>query len=139
MKESSFVILHDGVIKEISGTVPGKILLIIDCQYLRQKHKAPGQDFTIELSHCKKLQYVDDDGTVLTDPKKFAQAKIQILCAETKGETVEVYCSGGTLTLEFANATVHLNPTTTISIDDLETLARNYWDEWEQTPQDLRH
>lgn len=139
MKESSFVILHEGVIQNIEGRTPGKILLTIDCKYLRQKHKAPGTTFTIELSNCKKIHYLSDEGKSLSDPQDIIKEKVEILSASLLGELVEVYCASGTLTLDFDKATIYLNEKTTISTEDLETLAQNYWDEWESCSKAILH
>jgi hypothetical protein len=131
MKEAAFAILHDGIIKKISGLIPGTIMIEVQCDYLRKRSPSRGSSFFIELSECKKVFFVNNDDVSTSDFSEIEKLEVDMLSADTEGSDVVVFCSEGSLYLNFKEARVLLNAKDTISIEALEHMARDYWDEWE--------
>lgn len=131
MKEAPFAILHEGIIHKITGTLPGKVVLDVHCDYLRKRSSVPGSHFIFVLSECKTLSYTNEDDCTTSDWMEIVESKPEMLSSDTIGSNIVVYCSHGILNLNFREITVYLNSTDSISVDGLETLARDYWDEWE--------
>lgn len=132
MKDAPFAILHEGILQSISGHIPGAITLTIRCPYLRRRHTASGDAFLLVLKDCSRLVFTNEKDQVSTDFQEIVTQSPEILSADTLGATVAVYCSNGTLELEFKDFEIYLNPTDTLSVEDLEVLARSYWDEWDE-------
>lgn len=131
MKEAAFVILHDGMIKKISGLLPGTITIEVECDYLRKRNPFPGKSFYIELTACKKIFFLHNNDVSTTDFREIEKLSLEMLSADVEGGDVAVFCSEGTLYLNFKEAQVFLNSKDQISIEALEHIARDYWDEWE--------
>lgn len=131
MKEAAFAILHDGLIKKISGLLPGVITIEVECNYLRKRNPYPGKSFYIELAACTEVFFLHNDDVSTSDFREIEKMSLEMLSADMDGEDVAVFCSEGTLYLRFKEANVFLNSKDKISIEALEHIARDYWDEWE--------
>lgn len=129
MKEAPFAILHDGIVQSISGQVPGLVSLTIRCAYLRRRHHACGESFILLLKKCSKISFTSEGGETTEDFQRIVEQRPEMLSADTIDGTVAVYCSGGTLELKFDTCEIFLNDTETLSVDELEHLARSFWDE----------
>ncbi len=131
MKEAAFAILHDGIIKKISGLLPGTITIEVDCEYLRKRNPSPGKTFYIELTECVKVFFLHNNKVSTSDFQEIEKMSLDMLSADMEGNDVVVFSTEGTLYLNFKQAQVFLNSKDRISIDALEHIARDYWDEWE--------
>lgn len=137
MKDSCFAILHEGVITKIDGTVPGTLWLEVSCDYLRQKIKKSGNSFRLHLEGCTSFSYVTARGRELLDLREILLERPVFLSTDMRGEQVLVFCEAGILNLEFSNVTVFLNDNATITVDQLEAVASEHWDDMDKTSKSL--
>lgn len=133
MKDAAFAILHEGIIKKITGVVPGTVVLDIDCAYLRELDKTPGDSFLISLKSCKKLVYKDASDKDHTDFQKIIEQCPVMLSSDISVKDILVFCSSGVLQIDCSDVSIYLNNEQEISVDDLEALASKYWDDWKDT------
>jgi hypothetical protein len=127
-----FNLLHDGLLKQIEGRVPGDITFLVECDYLRQRIADPGRLFLIKISQCADLRLEENppDATVVRDPAKIASMELWILSAECINSEIVIYTGAGQIIFSCSKVSVLTNVNTPLKIEDLDKVAREYWTEW---------
>ncbi len=127
-----FNLLHDGVITDIRGSIPGELTLVVDCEYLRERIPDLGNAFLIRLGGCSSFRYeTNSSDRVIEDLSEIVALQCDILSAEKKDEEVVVYTGPGQLVLMFNKISVATNESTSLSVEDLNSVATSYWTDWE--------
>jgi hypothetical protein len=124
-------ILHDGLIIDLSGTVPGSVTAVIRCQYLRDKFTPPGHAFRVILPDCQRFEYEPFDEPAITALAEVASRKPMILYCATNDLTVELDCVDGRCRITHGDHRIELDDGTPVSDDELAAAAQRYWSEWE--------
>jgi hypothetical protein len=133
-------VLHDAIVVDITGTVPGALRLTLDCDYLRDRIDHPGNHFYITLSECTRFAYRpwNDDTQVIEDLQALGGRRLWILKAEIAVGFCKVHCSehilngsGGVLEVSATSVRVALDEERTITQAELESVAEAYWEEWD--------
>ncbi|MBA3468949.1 MAG: hypothetical protein H0T53_04830 [Herpetosiphonaceae bacterium] len=133
MTEEIWNILHDGVITQIQGAVPGDITLQIKIAYLRTMFSADGDSIMVNLSDCTLLSYdCFEEAAVLSVPELIAVQEPVILRVTSADQGLLIVCVGGDLALAYSDYQLALDNGRTISLAELDAACVRYWDTWEQ-------
>lgn len=120
-------LLHDGTIAQISGSLPGRVEIAIEIEYLRQQFSDPGRFILLILHNCTAISYQAwDDDAIVTDFAAIAAAKLEILSAT---EPATVCCTEGILRVDAADCSIALDSQRTITLAELRAAAASYWRE----------
>ena len=82
--EDIWEVLHDAIIIRLDGAVPGDVYLELDCDYLRDRFKNPGNRFFLTLRSCSRFAYTprSDESQLIVDFDALAQRRLWILSAD---------------------------------------------------------
>jgi hypothetical protein len=139
-------VLHDAIVVDLEGQLPGSVRLEIECDYLRDRIDHPGNRFYITLSSCTKFTYRPwaEDAPVIHDFKTLSGRRLWILSADIAGGFCRVHCkehipngSGGSLEIAARSATLTLDGGKPFTVSELETAAEEYWAEWQASSKEL--
>jgi len=138
-----FAILHDGLIQEFSGD-KNCLRLKIKCQYLAERLSKNYEFFYVELRQITKLELTlwtnppDRKQVYLTEIEDIFATGLEITSAKLITNYVEIDCDdmdgefhGGFLSLACENIRVFDHESKEISVDELESLCRNYWEHFQ--------
>ena len=144
---STWNVFHDAVIVEIAGTIPGRLRLTLDCDYLRDRVGHPGNRFYVTLTNATRFAYRpwSDDALVIEDLQSVEKRRLWISSAEAGPAFCKVHCNehipqgnGGVLEVAASSVHVTLDGDRPITQAELESISEAYWDEWEaQTRHDV--
>jgi hypothetical protein len=129
MKRDIWGIFHDGVLTRLLGSVPGRLNLHVEIEYLRQMFDEPGGSFTIELEGCSKFRYTEHDEQPTEDLSKLNMLEPEVLYIASENPLV-LDCAGGTLELEYNSMRVTLPSGSEVSYESLVSASEKYWNEW---------
>lgn len=133
-------VLHDAIVVGITGEVRGSVRLELECDYLRERFARTGNRFYLSLHDCTRFAYRPwlDDTNAINDLRQLAGRRLWILSADVAADHCKVHCSehipggnGGVLEVSASFAEVHLDDGTGVTLNELETVAEEYWTEWE--------
>ena len=127
-------VLHDGEITNVSGKVPGDVVLQVDIDYLRRRFSESGDRFEITLQGCTRFTFVPwtDQQAQPAGPTRLDGTQVvTILSADDAGSFCRVHCVPGTLEVAAENVVVRLDTGRLVSLDELMRVAEDYWREWE--------
>jgi hypothetical protein len=131
-------VLHDAIIIAIRGALPGDLQMELDCDYLRDRFQNPGDRFVLILRDCSRFAYVpwSDESDTIEDHHALIARRLWILSADSMDGWCKVHCSeaivngnGGWLEVVAAAVDLELDDGTPVSLDQLKTVARDYWEE----------
>lgn len=122
--------LHDGAICQISGSIPGNVVVRVEIDYLRRRFAEPGDAFDITLYGCTRFEFEPCDAPPISDFAELSRRELEILSVESEAP-VRVHCVGGVLTAEYANIAPHLDTGAALTMQQLIDASEAYWDEWE--------
>ena len=131
MDSSLWNLFHDATLAAAEGSVPGDVLLTIECDYLRKMFPEAGAGFTVRLRNCSLFEFEPYDQPPCADLAAIGQLEPEILSAES-GNPLEICCTGGTLRLRYVSAETALDSGKAISLVELDSAAERYWGRWEQ-------
>jgi hypothetical protein len=129
-------VLHDGVIRSISGTVPGTIQLAIEISYLYSYLPTKPEHIIIELHDCERFEYQPFEGKAICEFETLAEIGLGIVSAELESNDICVCCSDGSygydglLWTRYSTAIVKTNEGILLTQPELETAAHQYWENW---------
>ena len=125
-------LLHDGTLvgAEREG---GRLTLVVDIRYLRERFDEPGTAIVLELRGCTELAYVPDHGERVRRADQLAAMEIEILGATADGDAVRVDCNEGNLHLRYRELDLALDTGTPLTLEALVDAARSYWDDFERS------
>jgi hypothetical protein len=124
-------VLHDGSIKAISGSVPGKVQLTVAIPYLCDLLEDPGETLLITLQDCSCFSFKPwDRENSLTDLAAISALDLEILSIDAHGGIVCAISAvpGGILTTEAAGFSLALDTGRPIQLEALLAAAKSYWD-----------
>ena len=122
---------HDGGLEEISGHVPGTVVVTISIRYIRSRFPGPGTGFVITLANCNQFEYTPYDEPPCTDFQEILRLDPEILSLAGNSDTVVINCTMGTLTLSYSSASIALDTGGTVLPAQLAQASRDYWEEFE--------
>lgn len=140
----TFSILHDGTISAWTGN-KDLLTLTVDCEYLAERIDKSFDKFFVELIQLEELLLLtwpnpfDSPVKTLTEPSDIFKAELEILSADIKDEKVVITCNqhdtefdycGGILTISCASIKVYDQLKNELTIDQLDQICSEYWDEW---------
>lgn len=132
-------VLHDAIITRLEGAVPGDLRLELDCDYLRDRFKNPGNRFFLTLRSCSRFAYIpwSDESQLIVDFDTLAKRRLWILSVDTIDGWCKVHCNeaivdgnGGSIEVAATAIELRLDDGVAVSLDELKNVAREYWDEW---------
>ena len=123
--------LHDATLVEVVGSVPGSLVLTLECQYLRQMFGDTGENFVLHLSECSLFAFEPFDEPAISHLGAISELELDILSANL-GNSLEVCCTTGILRLRYGSAQVALDSGEPVSLLELDAAASTYWSQWEQ-------
>ncbi|CAG5079966.1 hypothetical protein [Parvicella tangerina] len=130
-----FSIFHDGGIDEIN--VDGNSMEItIGCAYLAQMENEEYKNFYLSLENVTTFEFHTWDDEIFTDIPTMVNFWPEIMTAEIEKETIKVVCNidtenkrtGGLLWIKANLVSLKNHKKAELSINQLETMSRNYWD-----------
>lgn len=139
-----FSILHDGTIVAWTGD-RDLLTLTIDCQYLARRINQSFDNFYVDLYKVDKIEldpWANPPGfpaIIKTDIADIFRAELELLSADIKEGTVVISCNqhdtdfdycGGNLTISCHKIKVFDQGRNELTIDELWTICKNYWDDW---------
>ena len=134
MNPSLWNLLHDATLAAVEGSVPGDLLLTIECDYIREMLPRTGAGFVVRLCGCSFFEFEPYDQPPYADLPAIGQLELEILSAEA-GNPLAICCTGGTLRLRYESAEIALDSGKAISLGELDRAAARYWRQWEQRNQ----
>ena len=139
-----FSILHDGGITAWTGDK--KVMtLTVECQYLAERIDKSFDRFYVELSQVDELLLktwqnpFDLPVQTLTEQSDIFRAELELISADIKDEKVVIACNqhdtnfdycGGNLTISCDTIKVFDQKKNELTIDQLDEICKNYWDDW---------
>lgn len=132
-------VLHDGTLVGVSGSVPGRVVLTVECDYLRKRFATAGEHFVLVLEQCTKFQFRpwDENSPVVTNLDEIGAAGLWILSADPRDEHCQIHCQftgqrsgGGSLEISGQSARLQLDNGTAIELPEITSVAESYWREW---------
>ena len=120
---------HDGTILNISGQVPGQVVLDVSIGYLRTRFPGVGSSFRVTLSDCTKFVYAPYDEGLVDDLSEIAKLEPMVLSVDSK-EPLKVDCVMGTLFMEYRAFTIVTDANQAISGGELKQASVEFWREW---------
>jgi hypothetical protein len=129
MKRDIWAVFHDGVLKNIEGTVPGTLRLQIEIEYLREMFDEPGISFAVELNNCTKFKYSEYEEQPTENIARVQEREPEVLYVLSEHPLV-LDCVMGTLELEYDAMRVTLPSGGEVSYGSLESASEKYWSEW---------
>ena len=139
-----FSILHDGGISAWMGD-KNLLTLTVDCGYLAQRIDKSFNRFYVELKNLDRLELdpwtnlTDIPTIVKTDYADIFKAELEILSADIMDGFVLISCNqpdpkfdycGGDLKLSCKAIKIYDQNKNELTIDRLELICNEYWDEW---------
>jgi hypothetical protein len=133
-------VLHDGSIVTASGTVPGKVLLDVSIDYLRERFSDSGKTIRLTLIGCTRFAYRDFNAgeEFVTDLSAIAAMEPEVLNAETRDGLSIIDCAGGILEVAAADALIALDSGRSITLQELLDVSEAYWTEWKDKAERAR-
>jgi hypothetical protein len=129
-------VLHDGIITEVMGSIPGDLRVKVEIPYLYPFLPTRTANIFVMLRDCGCFKYLPYEQAAVTDPVIIAGLELEMLSAVRSGNEVEVECRnrsyGGQLRLQYRSAKASTDDGLELSQETLETAAQNYWDKWSQ-------
>lgn len=122
-------LLHDGILEDVEGSVPGDVRLAVSIRYLRQRFPGEGTGFVIVLRRCTQFSYTPYDGPPITELVPIVAQNPEILIANP-GDPLEIACVMGTLFLRYASAQVELDTGGQVQVEALDATSKAYWRDW---------
>jgi hypothetical protein len=122
---------HDATLLSAQGSVPGTIVLTLECQYLRQMFGDTGDSFLLHLNDCSLFEFEPFDKPAIADLSEISQLELEILSSEV-GDPLEVCCVSGILRVRYGSAQAALDSGQSVSLPELDAASENYWTQWEQ-------
>ena len=117
-------VFHDGSICHVKGEVPGPLELTIEFEYLRELFLPEGEAFIIHLEHCVLFRFDSYDSEMNND------IDMEILSCRVDTDVLKVFCVEGILNIEYRTAYVTLDSGSPITLQQLESTAQAYWDDF---------
>lgn len=139
-----FSIFHDGGVARYSAN-GDNLDLDIEIMYLAERVNPAFRSFHVSIQNVQDISFstwLKESGVeplVLRSPAKIFGPKLEILSSEVYGEQIKVICNqpsaecdycGGELYFSASGATVTDEAGREYSIDALQQLFKDYWDEW---------
>lgn len=139
-----FSIFHDGGIIDFTGDL-NKLTLKIQCNYLAELISPKFENFYIELTDIKKLDFdpwmnpIDLTKRVFDNYKDYLKANLDIISAGVKDDDVLITCyqhntdldyCGGNLTISANEVKVYDHDNNLITIEQLDSVCRLYWNKF---------
>ena len=137
-----FSIFHDGGIVDCKGDFT-KLTLTIQCNYLAELINPNFEYFYVDLIGVIRLDFdpwmnpVELEKIEFNSHDDFLKVDLEILSAEAKDDLVIITCNqhdtdldycGGNLMISANDFNVLDHNKTTMTIEQLETVCRQYWD-----------
>jgi hypothetical protein len=139
-----FSIFHDG---EIVRCVTNNNELIMDVKikYLAERINPKYESLYIVLENIEEISFTtwpnnaELEEEIITDVRKIFKPELVILSSDIIGNLISVACSqsshefeycGGNLSLKAKSAKVKDESEKTYSLNELNTLSNEYWEEW---------
>jgi hypothetical protein len=136
MKPSLWGILHDGVVEEIAGSVPGRLTFRISIEWLAEQFGPDSGPLTVMLHDCAAFEFVDfATGQVAADTRAMGGMGLEILSGTQKGDWIEVVTDRGVLRLRYTEITVMLADGREVSLSELSSKADAAVRQWRQSYQ----
>jgi hypothetical protein len=139
-----FSIFHDGGIS--TATLQGENLILqIEIQYLSERINPEYKGFEVYLYGLSNIEFSTWPSDLKSEPKKITdiesifKSELEILEASLKNNIIEVVCTqnsskynycGGELSFTVDTAEVRDESGKSYSLEDLNILCEDYWDEW---------
>lgn len=139
-----FSIFHDGRII-LCHLENSSLLMEIEIRYLAERIDPAFRKFTLRLYEVKNLYFSpwSDDRTsepeVLREIDTIFQPELEILDANCEDGQIKVICNQHSLELDYFGGELCLSATSaevldeagkSYSIEELDALCKDYWDEW---------
>ena len=144
-----FCIFHDGVIVS-GGLTGGEMRLEVRIQYLAGRVDPHYRKFQVVLKGVENVRFItwpndtESQPRVLRNIGKIFEPDLDILNGSVKEDHVHVVCSqpspthdycGGELCFIAGQSIVTDEAGKSYSMEELDALARDYWDDWEKSSQ----
>lgn len=128
--------LHDGIITDIEGNIPGTLNLTIEIEYLANRLKGNYDSIKVSLSECTLFKYdfyKSKDETLHYEQltEIVSQQPIIISCEEENGHLV-IECACGLIQCKYTGSELFLLNNEILSYEALFNECKGYWDEWEE-------
>lgn len=133
--------LHDGVLVWASRDRARRhVALLIEIPYVRRRFREPGDCFRLELAGCTRFSYTPYDEEAIEEPALIVAAAPDVVEAKSEDGRMTIWGSSGVLRLRYDTLSIALaspfdgaaprDAGTSVSLADVESAARAYWDEW---------
>ncbi len=141
---SAFNIFHDGCISNYEY-FENNLELEIEVMYLAEMVNPDYRKFWLTLQNISRLALEtwpkdrNADPEFISSPTKIFEPELEILSCEVVGSSLRIDCNqaspnwnycGGTLSLQTDGIIVRDEGGKEYSIEDLDTICREYWSEW---------
>ncbi len=139
-----FSIFHDGKINHFKNT-DSNLIIDIEIKYLTNRINDKYTKFHLDLENVESIIFStwpnisELESEIITDEELIFKPELIILSSEVKNNLISVACSqnshefeycGGDLILKAKYATVKDESGKVYSLQELNTLSNEYWDEW---------
>jgi hypothetical protein len=137
--ELLWCILFDGIIADVEGEIPGRVIFTIEIDYLRKMFSEDGSNIIIKLSNCDLLEIrPDQTKPVVRELDLIEKGSFKIFGAEQIEDRLIVFYNhlsklneksgSNLLKLRYKDFKIFLDNGKEISLDELEQKADQYWD-----------
>ena len=124
-------LLHDGEITALSE-IAESLTMFVSIPYLRRRLNPLGDSFVLRLSGVKTFAACNFDGKLETLGEQLEVGSLEILGTESKAMPVVIDTTMGKLTCSFEELNIELDSGDPITFEEIDRVALEYWDEWEQ-------
>ena len=143
MNEAIWNLLHDGLIVNIEGEIPGDIILTVEIKYLRKMFSDDGENIIVKLYGCDFFQYRKDVGEIIIKGlDSINENQVEILSGDLKDGEFTIFCQhmmyereksgSGQLKLRYKDFSIFLDNGKQVLLDELDQKAEQYWDNFEK-------
>ena len=129
-------LLHDGIIKEVKGTLSGDLDLTIEIEYIANKLLKNSNCIILKLQGCDLMELEHSIANETTrDIDTISNLNLWILTCEREGDHLLLYCRAwqsydeGLLRMRYKSFEVFLENKSPISLNNMIRAADEYMDE----------
>ena len=127
-------ILHDGVLVDIIGTVPGYLTIRVEIEYLANKLNGQEDSIFVILKNCTLFEYerqwTKDEAQLyknLSDLEGISPSLMVLSCDEMDDHLL-IYDICGSLKIRYDTAELTLKNGDPLTFQELNNASKEYWD-----------
>jgi len=127
-------VLHDGAFTELHRD-GGDLIVKIQIEYLLEKLLDKPIYLQIRLCKCSIFEYTPWDEEPISDLQKIQACEPEILSAESQLTNINMVCVSGMIRTSYAEPELILSTGSSITVNDLAKVAKEYWEEFAKRAQ----